>query len=145
MGWGPLADALAEQRDRAGLAGRFTFLGRRDDSLRIMTGADVFVLPSHQEGLPIALMEAMSVGLPIVASAIGGVPDIVTDGVEGLLVPPQQATELADAILHVTQDKPMRARMAAAAMARGQGLDVAAAARTIEDTYRKLLQARRGP
>jgi L-malate glycosyltransferase len=143
VGWGPLAETLAQERDRAGLAGRFTFLGRRDDSLRIMTGADVFVLPSHQEGLPLALMEAMSVGLPIVATAIGGVPDIVTHGVEGLLVPPGHAKELADAIVEVTEDEPMRARMATAALARGQGLDVAEAARTIEDTYRKLLEARR--
>ena len=142
VGWGPLADALSQERDQTGLSGRFEFLGRRDDSLRLMTGADIFVLPSHQEGLPLALMEAMSVGLPIVATAIGGVPDIVTNDVEGLLVAPGRGDELAAAIVAMTNDDAMRARMGAASLARGQGLDVAEAARTIEDTYRKLLEAR---
>ncbi len=145
VGWGPLADTLSEERDRLGLKGRFDFLGRRDDALRIMAGADVFVLPSHQEGLPVALMEAMSVGLPVVASAIGGVPDIVTDGVEGLLVTPGRADELAQAIGRVTRDEPLRARLGRGASARSESLDVTQAARTIENTYRRILAERAAP
>ncbi len=145
VGWGPLADSMAEERDRLGLAGRFDFLGRRDDALRIMAGADVFVLPSHQEGLPVALMEAMSVGLPVVASAIGGVPDIVTNEVEGLLVTPGRADELARAIVRMTRDESLRERLGRGASKRSESLDVAKAARSIEDTYRRILEERAKP
>ena len=81
---GELAAAAAEAR----ATGRFTFLGTRTDTARLMTAADIFVLPSHQEGLPVVLMEAMSAGLAVVVTAVGGVPGIVTDGVEGFLVLP---------------------------------------------------------
>ena len=87
-GQGVEAEALAARHRRLGLGERFRFLGHRDDALELMPAADIFVLPSHQEGLPVVLMEATSVGAPIVATAVGGVPQVVIDGVNGLVVPP---------------------------------------------------------
>ncbi len=83
---------------------------------------DVFVLPSHQEGLPVALMEAMTTGLPVVATLVGGVPDVITDGVEGLLVLPGRADLLADAVTRLARDAALRARLAQASLARSAAL-----------------------
>ena len=81
-------DALRARHLELGLGDRFQFLGQRDDVLQLLAGADAFVLASHHEGLPVALMEATSVGLPIVASRVGGVPQVLEDEVDALLVPP---------------------------------------------------------
>ena len=71
----------------SGSATRFTFLGYRPDAVRVMSAFDVFCLPSHYEGLPIALMEALALGLPVVATKVGGVAELVTDGEDAVLVP----------------------------------------------------------
>ena len=94
------------------LGDRFTFLGLRDDVLRLLVAADLFVLPSRQEGLPVVLMEATSVGMPIVATAVGGVPQVLTDGVDGLVVPPDSPGDLADAVGRLAADPGLRERLA---------------------------------
>ena len=88
VGRGPLSAALRARHLDLGLGDRFQFLGQRDDVLQLLAGADAFVLASHHEGLPVALMEATSVGLPIVASRVGGIPQVLEDEVDALLVPP---------------------------------------------------------
>ena len=88
VGRGPLSDALHARHVELGLGDRFQFLGQRDDVLQLLAGADAFVLASRHEGLPVALMEATSVGLPIVASRVGGIPQVLEDEVDALLVPP---------------------------------------------------------
>ena len=138
---GDLAGAAAEARS----TGRFTFLGTRTDTARLMTGADLYVLPSHQEGLPVALMEAMSAGLAVVVTAVGGVPGVVTDGVEGFVVAPGDAEALADAVTTVAADEPLRRRLGAAARARSVEFDVRHAAATIEAIYTELLAGRGTP
>jgi L-malate glycosyltransferase len=143
VGRGPLEAELAAMVQDMGLEGRVTLLGTRTDTARLMTGADIFVLPSHQEGLPVALMEAMSAGLPVVATIVGGVPDVVTDDVEGLLVPPHRPDLLAEAVARVARDGALRSRLADASLARSDGFDVRVAARTIEAVYDELLEARR--
>lgn len=142
VGSGPLEASLTAATARAGLAEHVVFLGRRPDTLRLMAGADVFVLPSHQEGMPVALMEAMSLGLPVVATTVGGVPDIVADDVEGLLVPPARPDLMAEALARITTDACLRSRLAGAALRRSSEFDVAKATRSIEDTYRELLSRR---
>ena len=88
VGRGPLEDELRERSGQLGLEGRLQFLGQRYDVLRLLTAADLFVLASRQEGLPVSLMEATSVGAAIVATSVGGVPQVITDGVDGSSYPP---------------------------------------------------------
>ncbi len=143
VGRGPLEAELAAAAEAAGLAEHLRFLQTRTDTVRLMIGADLFVLPSHQEGLPVALMEAMSAGLPVVATIVGGVPDIVTDGVEGLLVPPGRADLLAQAVTRVAQDAALRSRLAQSSLARSTVFDVRGAAAAIEAVYTELLDGPR--
>ena len=80
--------------------------------------ADVFVLPSHWEGQPIAILEAMATGLPVVVTSVGANPDVVRDGVDGRVVPPHDPAALADALEQVLSDRDLRVRMGAAARER---------------------------
>lgn len=79
------------------------------DALNLM--ADVFVFPSLSENLPFSLLEAMDAGLPVIATAVGGIPEVIVDGQTGLLVPPCDVTALAQAILRLASDRPMRERL----------------------------------
>jgi glycosyltransferase involved in cell wall biosynthesis len=141
-GRGSQAEELAERHRQLGLGDRFTFLGHRNDALDLEVAADVFVLPSHQEGLPVALMEAASVGTAIVATAVGGVPQVVTDGVNGLVVPPGDPQALAAALERVISDPALRERLRRRAMADSSRYDIARAATEIEDIYTKVLATR---
>ena len=85
---------LRERVDSLGLEDRVRFLGWRPDVDEIMSCFDIFVLPSLNEGMGRVLVEAMATGLPIVASSVGGIPDLVKDGENGLLVPPANAGAL---------------------------------------------------
>lgn len=100
--------------------GRVHFLGGQTwrRTVRLIRGSDLFVLPSRMEGLPTALLEAMAVGTPVVASEVGGVPEAVEDGVCGVLVPPEDAEALAGAISSVLTDRGLRASMAENALRR---------------------------
>jgi glycosyltransferase involved in cell wall biosynthesis len=144
VGRGPLEAELAAAAAEKGLGEHFRFLLTRTDTARLMAGADVFVLPSHQEGLPVALMEAMSAGMPVVATTVGGVPDVVTDDVEGLLVAPGRPDLLAAAVGRVGRDAGLRARLAEASLARSALFDVRAAAGAIESVYDALLAGKGG-
>src|SRR5262249_40946711 len=97
-GQGQLADEVAALHRASGLGDRFALLGYRDDTTRIIAAADVFVLASHHEGLPVTVMEALTIGVPVVATAVGGVPEVVTDEINGILVVPGDATALAEGI-----------------------------------------------
>ena len=141
VGTGPLEEELRQACLAKGLEETVTFLGRRSDSLELMAGADMLVLPSHQEGLPVALMEAMSVGLPVVATAVGGVPDAL-GATAGIVVPPGRPELLAEAVAALAGDDVLRARLAEGARTAGARFDVAASCRAIEDVYRSLLSGR---
>lgn len=91
-------EVLDQSCIRFGLGHRVLQLGRRTDVSRLLAAADGFVLASHYEGLPNALMEAMAAGKPVVATAVGGVLDLVEDRRNGLLVPPRDVTALAEAL-----------------------------------------------
>src|SRR5207302_1361596 len=94
-----------------GLGDRFRVLGYVDDAAAVLSASDVFVLASQVEGLPIALLEAMAMGLPVVATSVGGTPQVVTQGVEGLLVPSGSPDALAAAIGDLAGDAAGRASM----------------------------------
>ncbi len=109
---------LVELAGALGVAERTTFLGRREDVPQILAAADVGLLPSDHENLPLALLEYMAAGLPVVATAVGGVPDAVDDGVHALLVPPGEPQALAAALLATVEDPAAAARRGDAARAR---------------------------
>lgn len=141
VGHGPLADELHRRHGDLGLGDRFRFLGPRADVLRLMTGADVFTLSSHHEGLPVAVMEATSAGMPLVLTAVGEIPNLFTDGVDALLVPPGHADALAEALERVVRDPALRHQLGKASLERSSLFDVTSAAHEVEDIYRRLLPA----
>lgn len=143
VGQGPLEDEVRARHERLGLGDRFLLLGYRDDAVRVMSGFDVFTLASRHEGLPVALMDALALGLPIVATAVGGIPEAVTNGVEGLLVPAERPDELAGAYLRLASDEAERARLGAAAASTAGRFDVRAATRRLETIYREAAASRR--
>jgi glycosyltransferase involved in cell wall biosynthesis len=103
-----------------GLSERLHLLGYRDDVADLLASADVFALPSLSEGIPLALLEAMFAGKGIVASAVGGVPEVVTAGREALLVAPSDADSLAACLAQLLQDDRYRRSLGAAARERAQ-------------------------
>jgi glycosyltransferase involved in cell wall biosynthesis len=119
VGDGSARAAAESQAARLGLGpDRVRFLGRRSDIDRLLNAADFFVLPSDIEGLPLSILEAMAHGLPIVASNVGGVPEIIQDGINGLLVPAGDDAALAAAIRRVATDPVLRRRLGDAARER---------------------------
>jgi glycosyltransferase involved in cell wall biosynthesis len=105
-----LEGALDELRARDAV----TVLGHRDDIPRLMAAADLFVFPSHFEGTPFAMLEAMANGLPVVAATFGGADEVIDDGQNGLLVPVGQPDALRDAILAALADPVALGRIASA-------------------------------
>jgi glycosyltransferase involved in cell wall biosynthesis len=111
--------ALRRQAGRLGLQDRLLFAGFRDDMADLYAGIDLFVLPSASgEGSPAVLKEAMAAGVPVAATALDGVEEIVEDGRHGLLTPPGDAPALARAVLILSRDGDLRRRLAAAARQR---------------------------
>lgn len=102
-------EKLAEE---LGVGSSFEFLGRRDDIPDVLASCDIGVLPSRAEGLPNAVLEYMAAGLPVVASRVGGNPELINDDVTGLLVPPQDSSALANALVELMRDEEKRNRIA---------------------------------
>ncbi len=99
----------------AGLGDRLRLLGYRADVADLLAAADIFTLPSHFEGLPMSIIEAMLTGLPVVATNIRGPREQITDNITGLLVPPADASALAAALTRLVSDAPLRATLGHAA------------------------------
>jgi glycosyltransferase involved in cell wall biosynthesis len=139
VGQGPLEAATRRLAAELGLDGTVVFTGFRSDARRLMAAFDVFTLSSTYEGLPIALIEAMALGRPAVVTRVGGTPEVVADGAQGLLVPPRDPAALADGLLRLLGDPKLRARMGAAARARALDFDIRKAVRRMEQVYADLL------
>lgn len=126
IGSGPLLPALKAQAEQAGLADRITWHGSKPQQavIALLAAADLFVLPSKpgsggdQDGLPNVLMEAATQSLPLLSTRFAGVPEFVSEDVEGLLVPPGDAAALARALERLIREPDLRARLGAAALAR---------------------------
>jgi glycosyltransferase involved in cell wall biosynthesis len=104
VGDGPLAENLRKWVAKENLGDRIHFAGRRNDVPSLMRAAEFFVLPSLWEGLPNVVLEAMAAGLPVIASRVEGISDLITDDRTGLIVPPNSAPELIEAIDRVFVD-----------------------------------------
>lgn len=136
VGGGPLAGAVEERRARVG--GDVRLLGRRDDVAHLLPAFDVFLLTSRWEGLPRALVQAMAVGVPVVATKVDGVVDVVEDGVTGLLAEPGDVEGLARAICRLLDAPEEARRMADEAASRVATFGEGEMAERTAELYRRL-------
>jgi glycosyltransferase involved in cell wall biosynthesis len=138
VGEGEARRELEARAQQLGLTGAVTFTGFREDAVRIASAFDVFAMSSVHEGLSIALLEAMALGKPVVVTRVGGLPEVVEDGKEGILVPPSDPSALAARISDVLGDSTLRKRLGRAARLRAQAFDVRRSVRRAEDAYEEL-------
>ncbi|HEY3789282.1 MAG TPA: glycosyltransferase, partial [Urbifossiella sp.] len=118
FGEGVLRPNLERRIAELGIADRFLLPGFRSDLDSLIAAADVVVLPSFTEGLPNVALEASAAGVPVVATAVGGTPEVIVDGETGFLVPPGQPETLAEKITELLRDEPLRRKMGATGQAR---------------------------
>lgn len=143
VGDGPLAGELRSRAASLGVDA--TFLGRRDDVPDLLATASVFVLSSRWEGQPLILQEALHAGAAIVATRVGGIPDLVGDEA-AVLIPPENAPALADAVRAVLTDATLAPRLRAAASRRSAALPTQDDAITAAQAgYAQALESRRRP
>jgi glycosyltransferase involved in cell wall biosynthesis len=142
VGQGQLEHALREQLATLSMGDRFTMLGYRDDVAAVLAAADVFTLTSRNEGLPIALLEALACGLPAVVTDVGGNPSVITDGVHGALVPPGRPDRLADEYVRLAADPARRTQLGGHARARAADFDIARTASILADLYATAVRLR---
>jgi glycosyltransferase involved in cell wall biosynthesis len=146
VGDGPLRADLEARARRLGIADRCAFAGMRTDLGDLLAGFDVLAVPSRSEGLPYLVLEAMTAGTPMVATAVGGIPEAVTDGVSGLLVPAREPGRLAAALGRLLDDPRGRAALAAAARRHAaEALSLEPMLAAVDAVYRAVLgEAARG-
>jgi glycosyltransferase involved in cell wall biosynthesis len=106
VGEGSERNSLESQAASLGIADRVVFTGRREDVPAVTAALDVAVLPSYREAQGLSVLEAMALGRPVVASKVGGIPEMIEDGISGLLVPPNDSEALAGAIVRLLSDHP---------------------------------------
>jgi glycosyltransferase involved in cell wall biosynthesis len=142
-GDGPLYDKLKRSISDGGLMDRVHLLGLRHDVANVLAGCDLFALATRREALGTAYIEAMAAGLPVIGTAVGGVPEVVEDGVNGLLVPAQDRGALTAALFTMVDDPTLRARMGEAGRALTlTRFSVETMATEMETLYRQGLQQR---
>jgi glycosyltransferase involved in cell wall biosynthesis len=146
IGDGPLRPAVEIRRRSLGLERRVLLLGEREDVADLLPGLDAFVLTSLYEGLPCALVEAMRARLPVVATAVNGVPELIVPGETGLLIPPARPAACARAVTHLLHHPREAARMAETARRSVSGrFTPAAAAAALTALYLELLEPAGAP
>lgn len=140
IGSGPLQEELMKLAADLGVADAVHFLGFTQDVPACLAAMDFFVLPSLNEGMGRALIEAMAAGLPVVASNVGGIPAVVQEGYTGILIPPGNSAALAEALERYLQSPELAKRMGAAAKAHITGkFDVASLVQGVESVYEEAL------
>jgi glycosyltransferase involved in cell wall biosynthesis len=128
---------------RLGLGDAVVMAGYRPDAATLMPAFDVYCLPSRFEGMPVSLLEAMAVGLPSVATAVGGVPEVATDRDDALLVPPDDPDRLAEALIALLGDGERRGRMGERARETAGRHSIEAMVRRTEAVYESAVARRR--
>jgi glycosyltransferase involved in cell wall biosynthesis len=143
VGDGPARAALEAEAAKVGLSYRLKMPGRATSALAVaeaLSAFDVFVLPSLSEGLPTAVLEAMAAGTPVVASSVGGLPELITDGVNGRLVPSGKVPPLVQALRELLESHEERRRLATAAQASLGPYQPAQVVAAYEELYARVLQ-----
>jgi glycosyltransferase involved in cell wall biosynthesis len=139
-------DAKQELEDHArqlGLGRRIVFTGFRRDVPDLLSEAAVSVLPSLSEGTSNTLLESMAAGIPVVATRVGGNPEVVQDGISGLLVPPRDSAALAAAVALVLEDQSLASRLGLAGMRRVSELfSIEGSVHATENLYQRLLEVK---
>ncbi|MGQ9603057.1 MAG: glycosyltransferase [bacterium] len=105
IGYGPLEDSLRSEILRRNLSDCIYMLGKRTDIPALLSAMDIYLTTSRSEGVPVTLFEAMAAGKPIVATSVGGIPDVIEDGKDGILVPSRDPEAIARAIMRLLNDK----------------------------------------
>ncbi len=144
VGEGELREKLEQQIEQLNMQRHVMLAGERTDIPDLLAACDLFVLPSVSEGLPISILEAMAAARPVVATSVGGIPELVADGQSGRLVAPGRPDELARAMSDLLGDPKLRAQMGAAGHARFRSMfSQQAMVESTQDLYRALVQGRR--
>jgi glycosyltransferase involved in cell wall biosynthesis len=139
VGGGPYEDVVRRRVSEVGLEDAVIFAGVRDDVPRVVRTFDVFVQSSIAEGLSIALVEALTLGRPVIVTGDGGYHEVVRDGNEGFIVPPRDPEALATGAVTLLNDDRLRDRMGAAGRRRSADFDIRVAVSRIEQVYREVL------
>jgi glycosyltransferase involved in cell wall biosynthesis len=143
IGEGPLADELHRQVAEAGLTSRVSFVPHQTHVQQYYEALDMLVSPSHTEGISNVILEAMTFGVPVVATAVGGTPEIIEDGRSGVLVPPREPAALASAVVRVLSDDDVRRHLAEGARRRiDEAFTFEARMRKEEALYENILAGR---
>jgi glycosyltransferase involved in cell wall biosynthesis len=143
-GDGPDRPRVEAEIARHGLGASVRLLGRRHDVPDLLAASDVALLSSDREGCPVSLLEYMAAGRAIVATAVGGVPDVIADGVHGLVVPARDAAAMGAAIVRLMRDPGLRRRLGEAARSRQQHeFTFAATMDRLQDLYECLARTAR--
>jgi glycosyltransferase involved in cell wall biosynthesis len=142
VGDGPRRDALEADVARRGVGDSVSFLGRRADVEQVLAGADVLVITSDVEGIPGVAIEALMAGCPVVTVPVGGVAEVVEDGVTGVVLADADPGRAADTVRALLDDEPRRRAMGAAGRARTDRFSAAAAARAYERSFLALVGPR---
>ena len=136
VGEGELEPDVRRAVIHAGLEDSIRFMGRRDDVDRLLARTDLFVLGSDFEGLPVAIMESLAAGVPVVSTAVGGIASMFSESAAVALVPPRAPDALADAVEIVMTDPGVHSRMRRATWTEAERFDIRHAVSVLEDTYR---------
>ena len=142
VGDGPLRNALVAQAERLGISDRVYFAGDQDNARDWLAAIDLFVHPTHFEGLPMAVLEAMVTGKPVIASDVDGLQGLITSGVDGWLVPPGDVDALAAAMSHALDHPDEAATVARAGADRAR---TAFSPERVVEAYDQLLKSLAGP
>ena len=137
VGTGPREATLRALASSLGISQAVVFTGMRDDVQDLLPAFDLFVLSSLHEGLSIAIIEALAAGVPVVSTGVGGIPELISDGENGVLVQPRNESELARAMVRAASDPELRTRLAAAGLKTAAKFGIQSAADVLADYYRE--------
>lgn len=141
VGHGPMKKELEAKIKAIGLSGRLVMPGFRADGRKVMGLMDIYLMSSQYEGLPLALLEAMAARLPVVATTVGGIPEVIREGREGFLVPFKDTAKAACAVKRLLDDEKVRIEMGARAFARvSTAFNLKDHVKKVEDLYIKELR-----